>query len=519
MSSVSTLLGLARTHQNESLPAKGRHDVSDTSLGAGWWLASDGKWYPPELAPPPPPPPPPPQQVNPASARAQSLASATGDSAQTSSQPAAEAGTLPSTGILPPTTAGTMPRNGAPASGATPPQVLKSDLPQGEEWWQGTDGNWYAPEVHPSNAPQAPDWWQATNGQWYAPMFHPDYASRSEIPPRTTSAGTMLPKSAPASGASPQQVLKSDRSQGEGWWQGSDGNWYAPEVHPSDTPQGQDWWQASNEKWYAPMFHPDNYAAQITTSPTNQVEGAVAESATAPTGATGIQANDTAPERALVSAVFQGDGWWEATDGKWYAPEVRPSDTRQRDDWWQATNGKWYAPMFHPDYAPRGTPPPRLPPPALSWSPAATEPTDTQGDESPTDNTGPTLAGSASSCPNRHPVAPGAAFCDQCGTPLADLTVRSSQPGSATRPPNAANATAVDLATDHGPAAAAKQTPGGGTPFIKKRWFWVAVVGLIIVVVVVVVVFLVVASSNNNFFSPPSPSALPTVWSASKLTL
>lgn len=32
--------------------------MSDVSQGEGWWLASDGKWYPPELAAPPPPPPP-----------------------------------------------------------------------------------------------------------------------------------------------------------------------------------------------------------------------------------------------------------------------------------------------------------------------------------------------------------------------------------------------------------------------------------------------------------------------------
>jgi hypothetical protein len=34
--------------------------MSDVSQGPGWWLASDGKWYPPESVPPPPPPPPPP---------------------------------------------------------------------------------------------------------------------------------------------------------------------------------------------------------------------------------------------------------------------------------------------------------------------------------------------------------------------------------------------------------------------------------------------------------------------------
>jgi hypothetical protein len=34
--------------------------MSETSQGPGWWLASDGKWYPPQSAPQPPPPLPPP---------------------------------------------------------------------------------------------------------------------------------------------------------------------------------------------------------------------------------------------------------------------------------------------------------------------------------------------------------------------------------------------------------------------------------------------------------------------------
>ncbi len=33
--------------------------MSDASQGEGWWLASDGKWYPPESATTPPPPVPP----------------------------------------------------------------------------------------------------------------------------------------------------------------------------------------------------------------------------------------------------------------------------------------------------------------------------------------------------------------------------------------------------------------------------------------------------------------------------
>jgi len=39
--------------------------MSDTSQGPGWWIASDGKWYPPESAPAPAPPPPAPPGVPP----------------------------------------------------------------------------------------------------------------------------------------------------------------------------------------------------------------------------------------------------------------------------------------------------------------------------------------------------------------------------------------------------------------------------------------------------------------------
>jgi hypothetical protein len=43
--------------------------MSDVSQGAGWWLASDGKWYPPAQAPlPPPPPSPPPGSTPPGTA-------------------------------------------------------------------------------------------------------------------------------------------------------------------------------------------------------------------------------------------------------------------------------------------------------------------------------------------------------------------------------------------------------------------------------------------------------------------
>jgi hypothetical protein len=50
----------SQPHFNLALDGKTGNEMSDTAQGQGWWLASDGKWYPPESAKPPPPPPPPP---------------------------------------------------------------------------------------------------------------------------------------------------------------------------------------------------------------------------------------------------------------------------------------------------------------------------------------------------------------------------------------------------------------------------------------------------------------------------
>ncbi len=60
----------------------------------------------------------------------------------------------------------------------------------------------------------------------------------------------------------------SDTSQGEGWWQASDGKWY-PATAGSP---GEGWWIAADGKWYPPA--------------------------------------NAAP----------GEGWWLAADGKWYPP-------------------------------------------------------------------------------------------------------------------------------------------------------------------------------------------------------
>jgi hypothetical protein len=72
----------------------------------------------------------------------------------------------------------------------------------------------------------------------------------------------------------------SDTSQGPGWWQASDGKWYAPEQVPqpqppqaapvavaptpmgADAPQGPGWWQATDGRWYPPQpgVGPNAYA-------------------------------------------------------------------------------------------------------------------------------------------------------------------------------------------------------------------------------------------------------------------
>ena len=70
--------------------------MSDVSQGPGWWIASDGKWYPPEQAPQAP-------------------------------QPAPAVPVVP---VVPT---------------ATPPPV-GSDRPLGPGWWQATDGRWYPPQ-------------------------------------------------------------------------------------------------------------------------------------------------------------------------------------------------------------------------------------------------------------------------------------------------------------------------------------------------------------------------------------
>jgi Domain of unknown function (DUF4352) len=63
----------------------------------------------------------------------------------------------------------------------------------------------------------------------------------------------------------------SDVQQGPGWWQTSDGNWDAPELHPEYQPPPRPvpevpspgWWLATDGQWYPPELHPNYQAPAI----------------------------------------------------------------------------------------------------------------------------------------------------------------------------------------------------------------------------------------------------------------
>ena len=122
--------------------------MSDTSQGPGWWVRdSDGKWYPPHLAPSPPPPPPPPTpgaESIPPAAPTQPVAPVS----PPEEVPTFDPGPATPYGQAPPDAT-----DGAPTQQFNPPTQLftpivppvGADTPQGPDWWVATDGKWYPP--------------------------------------------------------------------------------------------------------------------------------------------------------------------------------------------------------------------------------------------------------------------------------------------------------------------------------------------------------------------------------------
>jgi hypothetical protein len=186
--------------------------MSDVSRGPGWWLASDGKWYAPELHPN--------YQSSPTSPDEQE--SGRGPDADGAAAPAPEADEHQA---LQPA------RDVRAGEASVPARAWAADAPQGDGWWQGTDGKWYAPELYPSETPRADDWWQAANGRWYPPQFHPDEAVRAaatrptaqrrdeqrrDVGVRTTTAATRAPTSPEGSPPGPGSDSETNMRPGAG---------------------------------------------------------------------------------------------------------------------------------------------------------------------------------------------------------------------------------------------------------------------------------------------------------------
>jgi hypothetical protein len=153
--------------------------VSDTSQGPGWWIASDGKWYPPDpatsgaatadpapaaAAPPPAPPP-----------AAAPAGGATADAAPT---PTAAPAPLPDAA--------------APGATATPPEP---------GWWLASDGNWYPPQRPAAGTDPA------TTTTTPAPDAAPSIAAAPAADPSAAAASTApaapVDPSAPADPSTP----------------------------------------------------------------------------------------------------------------------------------------------------------------------------------------------------------------------------------------------------------------------------------------------------------------------------
>jgi hypothetical protein len=108
--------------------------VSDVSQAPGWWMASDGKWYPPELRRTE-------EQGQPDQVSLPSFASFLAQRNQ------AGVGTAPAM----------TPRQGSPLTTASGQGLTDMSSAQpGPGWWLASDGSWYSPELHPSRRSSPP---------------------------------------------------------------------------------------------------------------------------------------------------------------------------------------------------------------------------------------------------------------------------------------------------------------------------------------------------------------------------
>jgi hypothetical protein len=225
-----------------------------------------------------------------------------------------------------------------------------TDISQGPGCWIASDGKWYRPEQHPNYVPPppppqpttptsvsdasvpkrsdvAPGWWRDENGSWHSPS-EPTPAIKVDSGLWSPSAETL---SAPAENPnsmtpnidSSHEIAddSADDAEGEkvvyatdGWttrqragltkklldadviheWRGSDLT-----VHSEDRPLVDSFLHvARDEVWDLPSEEA-SWASEPAIAP-------------------------LVPEPALLHQPAPGAGWWLASDGKWYAPELHP---------------------------------------------------------------------------------------------------------------------------------------------------------------------------------------------------
>ena len=228
--------------------------MSDFAQGAGWWQASDGKWYAPELHP----------DAQAAAQQAQPVTAtyATAPAYQTEQSVQSAAYAQPSPGQAQQPFQQQQPAQTfqqQPFQQQQPAQTIPYPQPQpaGPGWWQASDGNWYPPELHPDAQVAAQQAQQAQQGQYTQQAQQAQQAQQGQYTQQAQHAQqgqytqqaqqvqqAQQPTAYVQQGVNqpqqhfqqqqPAQTIPYPQPQpaGPGWWQASDGNWYPPELHP-----------------------------------------------------------------------------------------------------------------------------------------------------------------------------------------------------------------------------------------------------------------------------------------------
>jgi len=114
-------------------------------------------------------------------------------------------------------------------------------------------------------------------------------------------------------------------------------------------PRGEGWWIASDGKWYPPYLHPDVLGVQgETNAPKAEPEDADEDATPLRSGSPWPGWEEVASDQGLprsqrAESLAYPDGWWLASDGNWYPPELHPNAARGNG---QARSGNGHA---HPE--------------------------------------------------------------------------------------------------------------------------------------------------------------------------